>query len=730
MDLRAFLSKVIDLIERNKSKILKYSKILEYSGYAALALAAPYLAILAAGGSELLQAVGQPLMQEAFERLKRKLGERKFSEEDVKRILEIAEEDAEVRKDLLSLMGAVIKWAKEEGLELPWLDDLTRGLNELREKFEDLRGQIDVIRRDVDELRERVTRLEEIVRGGTAERLDAEKLRETLGRSLQNRKPVISERLKEKVNEVARMVNDALNRGESIMVVLKGEEGVGKTVALYLICERLLASGRELYWTDRFATQGTLKVLVPSGKVLVVDDIAERKLDLPSDVTIIATARTHLWEPSERWVEVELLVGDQDQRGILKSMLNAKEVKYTEGGVEELLREPRTPLYLDALTDELRQRGEELNEANAAVMPSGVRETITGIMNNLWERDRLSAALLCCLAHTETGWLHFAQLESLKSLTKKLGFEGDGSYEDLLYSVGYSKGLKHGGWARVLRDYAEGRQELRGLDLRGLVRESCIESLKHMGRLRASSAAELAARAVENFPDLAIKVLDLALKQEKDKRDMIMDAVALRAPGKIGEWLRKRGYDWKRAFDLASDMEAPSAELEIYGFAEGPLRELVKSDERFKPNLAMVLNNLGASYSDKGMLDRAIELYKEARSIYEELLRSDERFKPDLAGVLNSLGISYSDKGMLDRAIELQEEARSIYEELFKLDERFKPDLAVVLNNLGASYYLKGMLDRAIELQERARSIFEELFKLDERFKPNLAKVLSSLGIS
>ncbi|MEM1520405.1 MAG: hypothetical protein QW187_02965 [Candidatus Korarchaeum sp.] len=334
MDLRAFLSKVIDLIEKNKFGIL------EYSGYGALALAAPYLAILASG-PELLQAVGQPLTQDAFDRLRRKLGKREFSEEDVKQILEIAEEDAEVRKDLLYLTKVVIERAKEGKLELPWLDDLTRGLNELGEKFEDLRGQIDDIRRDVDEIRERVRELEEILRGGTAERLDAKKLRETLGRSLQNRRPVISENLEEKVNEVARMVNDALNRGERLMIVLKGEEGVGKTVALYLICERLLASGRELYWTDRFATQGTLKVSVPSGKVLVVDDITEKKLDLPSDVTIIATARTHLWEPSERWVEVELLVGDQDQRGILKSMLNAKEVKYTEGGVEELLREPR-----------------------------------------------------------------------------------------------------------------------------------------------------------------------------------------------------------------------------------------------------------------------------------------------------------------------------------------------------------------------------------------------------
>ncbi|MEM2729198.1 MAG: tetratricopeptide repeat protein [Candidatus Korarchaeum sp.] len=282
------------------------------------------------------------------------------------------------------------------------------------------------------------------------------------------------------------------------------------------------------------------------------------------------------------------------------------------------------------------------------MMPSGVRETITGIMNNIWERDRLSAALLCCLAHTETGWLHFAQLESLKG---KLGFEGDGSYEDLLYSVGYSKGLKHSGWARVLREYAEGRQELRGLDLRGLVRESCIESLWSMGRLKASSAAELAARAVENFPDLALEVLDLALEQEKDKRDMIMDAVALRAPGKIGEWLRKRGYDWKRAFDLASDMKAPSATLEIYGFAEGPLRELVKSDERFKPYLAGVLNSLGNSYSDKDMLDRAIELQERARSIYEELSRSDERFKPNLARSLLLKASALFEKGNSEEAL-------------------------------------------------------------------------------
>ncbi|MEM3691766.1 MAG: tetratricopeptide repeat protein [Candidatus Korarchaeum sp.] len=429
MDLRAFLSKVIDLIGKNMFKIL------EYFGYAALALAASYLAISEVG-SELLQSLGQPLMQEAFNRLKKRLGKRKFSEEDVKQILEIAEEDAEVRKDLLYLTGAVIELAKEEGLEVPWLDDLARGLNELREKFEDLRGQIDVIRRDVDELRERVRKLE--------------------------------------------------------------------------------------------------------GRVT---------------------------------------------------------------GLEEAMR--------------------------------------------------------------------------------------------------------------------------------GLIRESYIEPLWSRGRLEASSAAELAARAVEKSPATALEVLDAALKREKDERDMIMDAVALRAPGKIGEWLRERGYDWKRAFDLASDMEAPSATLEIYGFAEGPLRELVKSDERFKPYLARVLNNLGESYRRKGMLDEAIKLHEEARSIYEELFKLDERFKPDLARALNNLGLSYSDKGMLDRAIELQERAKSIYEELSRSDERFKPDLARALNNLGISYYDKGMLDRAIELQERAKSIYEELVRFDERrFKPDLAVLLNNLGES
>jgi tetratricopeptide (TPR) repeat protein len=109
------------------------------------------------------------------------------------------------------------------------------------------------------------------------------------------------------------------------------------------------------------------------------------------------------------------------------------------------------------------------------------------------------------------------------------------------------------------------------------------------------------------------------------------------------------------------------------------------------------------------MLDEAIERLEEALKIRRDLAERDERYLPDLAGTLNNLGNALSDKGMLDEAIERLEEALKIRRDLAERDERYLPDLAGTLNNLGIALYKKGMLDKAIERLEEALKVMEPL---------------------
>jgi tetratricopeptide (TPR) repeat protein len=82
------------------------------------------------------------------------------------------------------------------------------------------------------------------------------------------------------------------------------------------------------------------------------------------------------------------------------------------------------------------------------------------------------------------------------------------------------------------------------------------------------------------------------------------------------------------------------------------------------------------------MLDEAIDRYEEALKIRRDLAEKDERFLPDLAGTLNNLGNALSKEGSLDEAIDRYEEALKIRRDLAEKDERYLPDLAMDIEQL------------------------------------------------
>src|SRR3972149_7791697 len=90
----------------------------------------------------------------------------------------------------------------------------------------------------------------------------------------------------------------------------------------------------------------------------------------------------------------------------------------------------------------------------------------------------------------------------------------------------------------------------------------------------------------------------------------------------------------------------------IFGCASSNKKQSKNSSEADKYQLAMGVNNLGANYVNKDMLEEAIVQFKRALTI-----------KPDLAEARNNLGVAFCRQKMFDDAIAE-----------FKLAVRINPD--------------------------------------------------------
>ena len=112
----------------------------------------------------------------------------------------------------------------------------------------------------------------------------------------------------------------------------------------------------------------------------------------------------------------------------------------------------------------------------------------------------------------------------------------------------------------------------------------------------------------------------------------------------------------------------------FFGCASSNKKQSKNSSEADKYQLAMGLNNLGANYVNKDMLDEAIVQFKRALTI-----------KPDLAEARNNLGVAFCRQKMFDDAIEE-----------FKLAVKINPDYSKSHDNLGFAYRNKNMFNEAI----------------------------------
>jgi tetratricopeptide (TPR) repeat protein len=110
---------------------------------------------------------------------------------------------------------------------------------------------------------------------------------------------------------------------------------------------------------------------------------------------------------------------------------------------------------------------------------------------------------------------------------------------------------------------------------------------------------------------------------------------------------------------------------------------------------AMLVNDLGLLYQDKGEWDQAIEYFQRSLEIDEKV--GDEH---GMSATFNNLGSVYHDKGEWDKAIEY-------FQRSLEIDEKVGDEhgMAFTFNNLGSVYQLKGEWDKAIDYYQRGLAI-------------------------
>ena len=158
---------------------------------------------------------------------------------------------------------------------------------------------------------------------------------------------------------------------------------------------------------------------------------------------------------------------------------------------------------------------------------------------------------------------------------------------------------------------------------------------------------------------------------------------------------------------------------------------LVKEDpEKYREDLALTYNNLGALYADLNQNDKAERYYLRAVEIRERLAKENpEKYREDLATTYNNLGVLYGNLEQYDKAEEYGLRALEIYEWLAKENpEKYSGELAKTYNNLGVLY--DNLEQKVGKYYSRALEIYERLAKENpEKYSGELAATYNNLGV-
>jgi tetratricopeptide (TPR) repeat protein len=201
-------------------------------------------------------------------------------------------------------------------------------------------------------------------------------------------------------------------------------------------------------------------------------------------------------------------------------------------------------------------------------------------------------------------------------------------------------------------------------------------------------------------------------------------AVVLLASGK-----RQEAYDLFRSaaqganpavsarclIELAT-LDPPNAEA-YYRLA---LQQEFKASGKDNPRVAVVLNDLGLTFRQKGDNSAAEPLFRRALAIQERALGPSHTA---VASTLNNLGSLLQAIGQLDEAERLERRALRIFEEKLGPESM---ELAITCTNLADLMWTKNDLPAAASLYRRAVSIDESAYGPED---PEVAVDLTNLGL-
>jgi len=196
--------------------------------------------------------------------------------------------------------------------------------------------------------------------------------------------------------------------------------------------------------------------------------------------------------------------------------------------------------------------------------------------------------------------------------------------------------------------------------------------------------------------ETAGKYLEEALQLAEKNRDAIKPSFFAEISSNLGSLSTEL-----RRFDEARTYYTRSEEI---------FRELSEKDEKFKVELAVLLNNFGAMYREMKRFDEAEAKFDEAKGIFEELAERNEFFKGYLGDTLSNLGMIYKKTGRFDEAEKAFLEDMKLKKELLSKNPAYLKSYAHSLDNLSDFYKEIGREIEAKRYKEEADRIYNKIF--------------------
>ncbi len=149
--------------------------------------------------------------------------------------------------------------------------------------------------------------------------------------------------------------------------------------------------------------------------------------------------------------------------------------------------------------------------------------------------------------------------------------------------------------------------------------------------------------------------------------------------------------------------------------------QITEKGEVATEEVALLWNNLGISWVEKGEFDKAIRYFEQALAVFRQVFGEEH---PKVSINWSNLGAAWAEKGEYNKAIDYYEKALVVD---CKLYGDGHPNVATRWFNLGNAWKNKGEIDQAIGYYEKALAAFRQVFG-DEH--PTVAINWNNLGMA